>query len=96
MTSFSDSEISSGIAQTLNAHIISGRIFSEYKCISKIGEGSFSEVMKVSDKHGQHYAAKKLLRSYCSMDEVMKVNEIRAMKTMDYHPNVISIVDILL
>lgn len=50
----------------------------------------------MTDKNGQHFAAKKLLRSYLSMDEVWDVNEIKAIKNMDYHPNVIGIVDIIL
>lgn len=38
---------------------------TEYKILTKIGEGSFSEVLKVeSKKNGEFYAAKKLTQEY--------------------------------
>ena len=40
-------------------------LMTEYKVIQKIGEGSFSEVLKCQDKvSGALYAAKRLKRTY--------------------------------
>ena len=65
-----------------------------YEVITKIGEGSFSEVMKVKEKKsGTFYAAKKLIKSFQSLDEVKCCAELRAIKALPYHPNVVSFLD---
>lgn len=68
----------------------------DYKVLDKIGEGSFSEVYRVKHKRtGLYYAAKKLLKVYIDSAEAMECPEIQVMKVLDYHPNVVSFVDIL-
>ncbi|XP_053696637.1 MAPK/MAK/MRK overlapping kinase-like [Sabethes cyaneus] len=68
----------------------------DYKIHEKIGEGSFSEVYRVKHKRtGQFYAAKKLLKLYVDSTEALQCAEIQIMKALDYHPNLVSFVDIL-
>lgn len=59
----------------------------------KLGEGSFSEVFKVKDKStGKWYAAKKLLKPY-TVDDIDGCEELRTLQRLEYHPNVLSIID---
>lgn len=68
----------------------------DYSILEKIGEGSFSEVFRVKHKRtGFYYAAKKLTKLYFDPAEALQDSEIRVMKLLDYHPNVLSFVDIL-
>lgn len=72
------------------------RYFSDYKILDKIGEGSFSEVYRVKHKRtGLYYAAKKLTKVFMDSAEALQCSEIQAMRMLDYHPNVVSFVDIL-
>ncbi|XP_055641200.1 MAPK/MAK/MRK overlapping kinase-like [Toxorhynchites rutilus septentrionalis] len=68
----------------------------DYNILEKIGEGSFSEVYRVKHKRtGDYYAAKKLTKVYMDSAEALQCSEIQVMKMLDYHPNVVSFVDIL-
>ncbi|XP_055599244.1 MAPK/MAK/MRK overlapping kinase-like [Uranotaenia lowii] len=69
---------------------------ADYKILEKIGEGSFSEVYQIRQRRtGLHYAAKKLNKLYKTSAEALECSEIQVMKVLDYHPNVVSFVDIL-
>ncbi|XP_001652249.2 MAPK/MAK/MRK overlapping kinase [Aedes aegypti] len=68
----------------------------DYKVLDKIGEGSFSEVYRIKHKRtGFFYAAKKLNKVFVDSAEALQCSEIQVMKVLDYHPNVVSFVDIL-
>lgn len=50
----------------------------EYKAINKIGEGSFSEVLKCQDKvSGGLFAAKRLKKSYFKWVELEKLEDMK-------------------
>ncbi|XP_058449674.1 MAPK/MAK/MRK overlapping kinase-like [Malaya genurostris] len=69
---------------------------NDYRILEKIGEGSFSEVYRVRHKQtGLFYAAKKLNKIYQDTAEALQCSEIQVMKVLDYHPNVVSFVDVL-
>lgn len=69
---------------------------TDYKVLEKIGEGSFSEVYRARHKRtGFYYAAKKLTKVYADSAEALQCSEIQMMKLLDYHPNVVSLIDIL-
>ncbi|GJQ69470.1 Adar [Trypoxylus dichotomus] len=67
---------------------------TKYKVIQKIGEGSFSEVLKCEDKvTGMLYAAKKLKKTFKSVSDVMTCAEIIAMQKLSRHPNVLCMIE---
>ncbi|KAI4455783.1 mitogen-activated protein kinase [Holotrichia oblita] len=69
-------------------------IFAEYKVIQKIGEGSFSEVLKCEDKlTSMLYAAKRLKKTFKSASDVMTCAEIIAMHKLSRHPNVLYMIE---
>ena len=71
-------------------------LINNYFLIEKIGEGSFSEVLKVKDKRsGQFFAAKRLTRPFGSMEEVEEYNELTALKKLEHHPNVLYLVEVV-
>lgn len=62
--------------------------------ISRIGEGSFSEVFKVKNKKlGAFYAAKRLTKPYSSLEEAENCAELRTLRKLEYHQNVLSLVE---
>lgn len=71
-------------------------LLNNYLLISKIGEGSFSEVLKVKDKKtGNLYAAKRLTKYFNTSDEVINYVELRTMQKLEYHSNVISLIEVI-
>lgn len=67
---------------------------AKYKIISKIGEGSFSEVIKVeSRKTGVQYAAKRLKKLFRSASDISACAEIKAMMKLNRHPNVLYMIE---
>ncbi|CAD7080954.1 unnamed protein product [Hermetia illucens] len=72
------------------------QFFKNYNILCKIGEGSFSEVLKVqSIKTGQVFAAKRLKKMFKDDLDLLTCVELAAIKNMDHHPNVIEIIDIV-
>lgn len=69
-------------------------LLNHYSLLSKIGEGSFSEVYKVKDKKtGQFYAAKRLTKHFSNFDEMKNCAELKTLQRLEYHPNVLSLMD---
>ncbi|KAK9758680.1 Protein kinase domain [Popillia japonica] len=67
---------------------------TKYKVIQKIGEGSFSEVLKCEDKlTSMLYAAKRLKKTFKSATDVMTCAEIIAMHKLSRHPNVLYMIE---
>ncbi|XP_015594479.1 probable serine/threonine-protein kinase DDB_G0268078 isoform X2 [Cephus cinctus] len=66
----------------------------KYKVLQKIGEGSFSEVVKCQDREsGILYAAKRLKKIYQNMNEVLESTEVIAMRKISRHPNILYMVE---
>jgi len=69
---------------------------SEYRLISKIGEGTFSEVFKAqSIKTGQFVAIKCMKSHFDSLERVNDLREIQALRRLSPHPHIIKLVEIL-
>ncbi|CRL04479.1 CLUMA_CG017561, isoform A, partial [Clunio marinus] len=69
---------------------------SYYTLIGKIGEGSFSEVLKVKEKKSGHfYAAKRLTKYYANLDEVKACAELKTLQKLEYNQNVLSLVNFI-
>lgn len=66
----------------------------KYKILEKIGEGSFSEVLKCEHRASRVcYAAKRLKKMYRSEDGITNCPEIIAAQKVTYHPNLLNILE---
>ena len=64
--------------------------------LSKKGEGTFSEVLKVEHIHSGHCYAVKCMKSlYPSIKHVNELREIQALRRLNPHPNIIGMEEIL-
>ena len=65
--------------------------------ISKLGEGTFSEVFKAKIiKTGELVAVKCMKKTYNNNEAVNSLREIRALKRLSSHKNIISLLDVIL
>lgn len=69
-------------------------LLNNYVLIKKIGEGSFSEVLKVKDKQtGKFLAAKRITKPFLKLEDALNCDELKTLQKLEYHPNILSIVD---
>ncbi|XP_030070431.1 MAPK/MAK/MRK overlapping kinase isoform X2 [Microcaecilia unicolor] len=69
---------------------------NRYKIISKIGEGTFSEVVKMrSLRDGNYYACKKMKQEFESIDQVNNLREIQALRRLGPHPNILLLHEVI-
>lgn len=67
---------------------------TKYRVQCKIGEGSFSEVLKCVDRHsGICIAAKQLKRSFRSAAQAEEMPELIAMRKLTRHPNILHMIE---
>ncbi|XP_011298392.1 MAPK/MAK/MRK overlapping kinase-like [Fopius arisanus] len=73
---------------------MSTTFLKKYKVIQKIGEGSFSEVLKCQDRvTGFVYAGKRLKSTYQSLNEILDSPEVIAMRKISRHPNILYMIE---
>ena len=71
-------------------------VSSEYRLIRKLGEGTFSEVLKAQSlSNGQHVAIKCMKSHFESIEQVNKLREIKALQRLYPHPHIIQLIEIL-
>ncbi|TRY54219.1 hypothetical protein DNTS_030480 [Danionella cerebrum] len=64
----------------------------DYRVVRKIGEGAFSEVMKVQSlRDGKFYACKCIKQRIDSLEKALSLREIQAMKILNPHPNILQL-----
>ncbi|XP_067310895.1 MAPK/MAK/MRK overlapping kinase-like [Pseudorasbora parva] len=69
---------------------------TDYRVIGKIGEGTFSEVMRVQSlRDGKHYACKTMKQSVQSVDQAHGLREVQAMKRLSPHPNILQLHELI-
>ncbi|KAJ3124813.1 hypothetical protein HK098_000853 [Nowakowskiella sp. JEL0407] len=62
----------------------------------KLGEGTFSEVLKVKHKKsGKIFAMKRFRKHFQSYDEVETLREIQALRRLNPHMNVVDLMDVI-
>ncbi|XP_054548174.1 MAPK/MAK/MRK overlapping kinase isoform X2 [Talpa occidentalis] len=67
-----------------------------YKAIGKIGEGTFSEVMKMQSlRDGNYYACKQMKQHFDSIEQVNNLREIQALKRLNPHPNILTLHEVV-
>ncbi len=67
----------------------------KYKIISGIGEGSFGSVNKAVNTSTNEVVAIKALKSTSSWEEAIQMMEIKALKKLNNHANVITIFELI-
>ncbi|KAM4723675.1 MAPK/MAK/MRK overlapping kinase isoform 2-T2 [Anableps anableps] len=67
-----------------------------YKIIKKIGEGTFSEVLKTQSlKDGKFYACKTMKQTINSLEQANNLREVQAMKQLSPHANIIQLHELI-
>ncbi|XP_072313396.1 MAPK/MAK/MRK overlapping kinase-like [Eucyclogobius newberryi] len=67
-----------------------------YKIIQKIGEGTFSDVVKTQSlKDGKLYACKTMKQSISSVEQANNLREVQAMKRLSPHANIIQLHELI-
>ncbi|XP_076979726.1 MAPK/MAK/MRK overlapping kinase isoform X2 [Tamandua tetradactyla] len=67
-----------------------------YKAICKIGEGTFSEVMKMQSlRDGNYYACKQMKQHFESIEQVNNLREIQALRRLNPHPNILTLHEVV-
>ncbi|KAM8781868.1 MAPK/MAK/MRK overlapping kinase [Rhynchonycteris naso] len=67
-----------------------------YKAIGKIGEGTFSKVMKMQSlSDGGYYACKQMKQHFESMEQVNSLREVQALRCLSPHPNIITLHEVV-
>ena len=65
--------------------------------IKKLGEGTFSEVFKAQVvKTGEFVAVKCMKKKYNNIETVNSLREVRALKRLSTHKNIINLLDVIL
>ncbi|XP_029415743.1 MAPK/MAK/MRK overlapping kinase isoform X3 [Nannospalax galili] len=67
-----------------------------YKAVGKIGEGTFSEVMKMQSlRDGNYYACKRMKLHFESIEQVNSLREIQALRRLNPHPNILTLHEVV-
>ena len=65
--------------------------------IKKLGEGTFSEVFKAQAiKTGELVAVKCMKKKYSNIESINSLPEVRALKRLSTHKNIISLLEVIL
>ena len=73
------------------------RIILDFRLISKLGEGTFSIVLKVKNKEsGKISAMKRFRKQFETSSEIENLREIRALQSLHSNRNIIDLEDIIL
>ncbi|TPX34834.1 hypothetical protein SmJEL517_g02571 [Synchytrium microbalum] len=73
-----------------------GSRLDDFRLISKLGEGTFSEVLKVKHKRsGKIYAMKRFRKHFQSMEEVESLREIQALRRLNPHRHIIDLEEVV-
>lgn len=72
------------------------RLHSEYRLISKKGEGTFSEVIKAQSLKNSNYVAIKCMKNqFESIEQVNNLREIQALRRLSPHSNIVRLLEVL-
>ncbi|KGL77647.1 MAPK/MAK/MRK overlapping kinase, partial [Tinamus guttatus] len=70
--------------------------FLEYRPVGKIGEGTFSDVLKMLNlRDGKYYACKHMKQHFESIEQVNNLREIQALRRLNPHPNILMLHEVI-
>ncbi|KAJ3155999.1 hypothetical protein HDU89_005562 [Geranomyces variabilis] len=73
----------------------SGKL-EDYRLMSKLGEGTFSEVLKVKQKKsGRISAMKRFRKHFKSIEEIETLREIQALRRLNPHQHIVDLEDVI-
>ncbi|XP_065605825.1 MAPK/MAK/MRK overlapping kinase [Cyrtonyx montezumae] len=65
---------------------------NKYKPVCKIGEGTFSDVLKMLNlRDGKYYACKCMKQHFKSIEQVNNLSEVQALRRLSPHPNILTL-----
>jgi renal tumor antigen len=72
--------------------------FEDFRMTHKLGEGTFSEVLKVKNKMtGKTFAMKRFRKRFNSTyEEIQNLREIQALRRLNPHTHVIQLIEVIL
>ena len=66
-----------------------------YKVVKQLGDGTYGEVLKASNRQtGEVVAIKRMKRKYYSWDECMALQEVKSLRKMK-HPNIVKLKEVI-
>nr|XP_042714134.1 MAPK/MAK/MRK overlapping kinase isoform X7 [Chrysemys picta bellii] len=69
---------------------------NKYKPVGKIGEGTFSDVLKTQSlRDGNYYACKQMKQHFESIEQVNSLREIQALRRLNPHPNILMLHEVV-
>ncbi|KAM6335821.1 LOW QUALITY PROTEIN: MAPK/MAK/MRK overlapping kinase [Podargus strigoides] len=72
------------------------KVGEEYKTVGKIGEGTFSDVLKtLSLRDGKYYACKHMKQHFESMERVNNLREIQVLRKLSPHPSILTLHEVV-
>ncbi|XP_021148153.2 MAPK/MAK/MRK overlapping kinase isoform X1 [Columba livia] len=72
------------------------RRMNNYKPVGKIGEGTFSDVLKIlSLRDGKYYACKHMKQHFESLEQVNNLREIQALRRLSPHPSILTLHEVV-
>ncbi|XP_036887491.1 MAPK/MAK/MRK overlapping kinase isoform X1 [Sturnira hondurensis] len=67
-----------------------------YRVIGKIGEGTFSEVVKMQSlRDGRYYACKQMKQPFESLEQANSLREVQALRCLNPHPHILTLHELL-
>ncbi|NXJ05852.1 MOK kinase, partial [Odontophorus gujanensis] len=71
-------------------------LFVEYKPVCRIGEGTFSDVLKMLNlRDGKYYACKCMKQHFKSIEQVNNLSEVQALRRLSPHPNILTLHEVV-
>uniref|UniRef100_G1T6A4 MAPK/MAK/MRK overlapping kinase n=1 Tax=Oryctolagus cuniculus TaxID=9986 RepID=G1T6A4_RABIT len=68
----------------------------DYRAVGKLGEGTFSEVVKLQNlRDGNYYACKRMRQHFESLEQVNSLREVQALRRLNPHPNILTLHEVV-
>ncbi|XP_008246886.2 MAPK/MAK/MRK overlapping kinase isoform X3 [Oryctolagus cuniculus] len=78
-------------------YLASASGMKDYRAVGKLGEGTFSEVVKLQNlRDGNYYACKRMRQHFESLEQVNSLREVQALRRLNPHPNILTLHEVVL